>query len=298
MDDSLGSDGKPILPPSALLGDLSLSSGRTSGKAKCEKDWNWKPYPLPDYDLWYVASGAGTIRIQSVDYPIVPGSCFLLRPGDAIFAQQHPDQRLTVLFVHFRAERSSAAAAGVNPVNSAERHEALEKLPRCSVIQDTVWFESLLNRLLTLDEEERSPAIEAEFEAVLKAALCLVLRECSADRPQAGSRHPAVRQAIRLMKENVAAPFSHAELGGLTGISPRYLNVLFKEQTGYSVRNYLARVRIDRACQLLSESTMNVSQIAETLGYADIYFFSKQFKQFIGESPTRYRSRSHEARSH
>jgi transcriptional regulator GlxA family with amidase domain len=107
-----------------------------------------------------------------------------------------------------------------------------------------------------------------------------------------------VRQAIRLMKENAAGPLSHEELAAMTGTSARYLNILFKAHTGYSIKTYLARVRVERACQLLAESTMNVSQIAETLGYADIYFFSKQFKQFKGESPSRYRSRTHESRSH
>jgi YesN/AraC family two-component response regulator len=58
------------------------------------------------------------------------------------------------------------------------------------------------------------------------------------------------------------------------------------------MKTFLARARVERACQLLAESTMNVSQIAETMGYSDIYFFSKQFKQFVGESPLRYRNRS------
>ena len=275
---------------SASLGELAFRSGGNSGKAKCEKDWNWKPKPLSDYDLWYVAAGYGKIRIGADVHAISPGSCFLLRPGDDVFAEQDPERRLIVLFVHFRAE-----AADASPLRP---ESILRSLPTQVVIRDAAWFESLLNRLLTLDEEERDPATEAEFDAVLKAALLSLLRESASDRARTGRLHPAVRQAIRLMKENVAAPFTHEELAKLTGTSARYLNVLFKTHAGTSVKTYLARVRVERARQLLAESTMNVSQIADTLGYADIYFFSKQFKQFTGESPTRYRSRAHESRSH
>ncbi|WP_372634977.1 helix-turn-helix domain-containing protein [Cohnella sp.] len=286
---------------SASLGELSFRSGGNSGKAKCEKDWNWKPKPLSDYDLWYVLSGYGRIRIGPDVHSITPGSCFLLRPGEVVFAEQDPVRRLTVIFVHFRTEPSiPGKSAPMFKATAPHLHpeSVLHSLPTLVVIRDAAWFESLLNRLLTLDEEVRTPATEAEFDAVLKAALLSLLRESASERARGGSLHPAVRQAIRLMKENAASPLTHEQLAEITGTSARYLNVLFKTHTGTSVKTYLARVRVERACQLLAESTMNVSQIADTLGYADIYFFSKQFKQFTGESPTRYRSRAHESRSH
>jgi len=298
------------------LGMLTLTSSRNSGRAKCEKDWNWKPQPLPDYDIWHVVSGVGAITINGVQHPISAGSCFLLRPGDSIFAEQHPEHRLTVMFVHFQAAASSGTATGAGgPAatggsttagGSAGVGDCLDALPRHVSIRDTPWLENLLNRLLTLDDENEDEAetagLAAEFDAVLKAALCLIAREAAAAQgtsPNHGAnRHAAVRQTIRLMKENAATPLSHEELAALTGFSPRYLNVLFKRETGQSLKTFQARARVERACMLLAESTMNVSQIAETMGYSDIYFFSKQFKKFMGESPMRYRSRMHGAESH
>jgi AraC family transcriptional regulator of arabinose operon len=48
---------------------------------------------------------------------------------------------------------------------------------------------------------------------------------------------------------------------------------------------YLIRARIDRAHQLLTETSMSVTQVAATLGYTDIAYFSSQYKRYTGCSP-------------
>lgn len=285
---------KPMDAGSALrrLQHWTITGSGASGKVKCERDWNWKPRPLPDCDLWYVVSGVGTIRINDRLHDAGSGNCFLLRRGDRIFAEHDPEQRLIVIYHHFRI----APLAGAAP-EAAGAQEPFADWPRPAQIRDPVWFEQLLNRLLALDDERDDPAGAVEYDAVMKAVLCIIARDSSGPTVERSPGHAAVRKAIRLIKENVATPLDRRDLAAYTGLSPRYLNILFKSHAGVSLKTYLARARIERACMLLAESTMNVSQIAETMGYADIYFFSKQFKQFVGESPSRYRARAYDARN-
>jgi AraC-like DNA-binding protein len=283
----------PNMKPSTLnkystpITEWPLLSSRHSGKAKCEKDWNWRPQAIADYDLWYVVSGTGEVWLNGEQYPLTAGSCFLFRPGDHVAAEQHPEQRLTVIFIHFRSGADLESAS-----------DSLGLLPSYALVQDTVWMETLLNRLLTLDDSEPDELDNLEFASVLRAALCVAIKAAIEPDHHSSKHHAVIRRLIRLIKENAATSLNHEQLADHAGLSPRYLNTLFKQQTGVSLKTFMARSRVERACHLLAESNMNVTQIAETLGYSDIYFFSKQFKQFVGESPLRYRSRVEAAHSH
>jgi AraC-like DNA-binding protein len=54
--------------------------------------------------------------------------------------------------------------------------------------------------------------------------------------------------------------------------------------------DFIVEARLNRARQLLLESTLSVSQIADELGYEDVFFFSRQFKERTGRTPTEYRA--------
>jgi len=57
-----------------------------------------------------------------------------------------------------------------------------------------------------------------------------------------------------------------------------------------SLTNYLIRVRVGRACQLLDLTDLSVKEIAERVGYSDPYYFSRLFKKATAHSPVAYRN--------
>jgi len=72
------------------------------------------------------------------------------------------------------------------------------------------------------------------------------------------------------------------------GISTSYLNRLFLEKFNVPPTKYIIQMRIRYACDLLSSGLYHISQVSEVLGYNDLSFFSKQFKSYVGISPTEY----------
>jgi AraC-like DNA-binding protein len=68
------------------------------------------------------------------------------------------------------------------------------------------------------------------------------------------------------------------------------LQKLFREKADSGVINYFSKMKIDKAKQLIRERHMNFSQIAATLGYASVHYFSRQFKKITGMSPSEYAS--------
>lgn len=78
-----------------------------------------------------------------------------------------------------------------------------------------------------------------------------------------------------------------------TGVSSRTLRRRFRGVTGLSPKQFLIADRINRARQLLSETDLPIKSIADSLGYRDVFYFTRQFTRHAGLSPAAYRSEHH-----
>jgi len=72
-------------------------------------------------------------------------------------------------------------------------------------------------------------------------------------------------------------------------VSSAYLSRSFKQRTGENFNDFLNRIRIERASELLEEPSMKMSDIAERVGYENANYFMKKFKDIRGLTPTEYR---------
>lgn len=83
-----------------------------------------------------------------------------------------------------------------------------------------------------------------------------------------------------------------AQMASQMGLSPEHFSRLFRRVNGQSPIQFIVGLRMTHARHLLRESSLSVGEIADRLGYADVYFFSRQFKEQVGVSPLRYRRQS------
>ena len=126
--------------------------------------------------------------------------------------------------------------------------------------------------------------------AILTLELLLVkLAELRSKQSAPGALHES-----RLAAARGNESFNLESLAAEAGISSRTFRRQFKQRMGLSPRAYLLSQRINRAKQLLTDTTQPIKQIASALGYSDVYFFTRQFKEQTGLPPALYRrSREH-----
>ena len=74
------------------------------------------------------------------------------------------------------------------------------------------------------------------------------------------------------------------------GVSSSYFSSIFKQETGQSFVEYLTKLRIDKACELLRCTTLRSAEIGERVGYNDPHYFSATFKKVTGVSPKDYKN--------
>lgn len=229
---------------------------------------------MPYYDLFYVWSGEGEVEVNGIHYEVGKGSCFLFRPGDYTSATHNPQRPLVLTYIHFEI---------TEPITmEPERYRRLE---------DTVDFEYMLSRYVRLFLVT-TYAAEEEAQLVLKQLLIQLLREDNqtpVEKKASNGLTEAVHEVANYIRQNPSIAHRIEDLATRAHLSPRYFSMKFKELIGTSVQTYMIRMRIERAQHLLSHAGMNVTEVADALGYRDIFFFSRQFKQYTGRSPSEIR---------
>ena len=99
-----------------------------------------------------------------------------------------------------------------------------------------------------------------------------------------------VAEVIQYMKINIQEPLSLDILAAHVNISPSYLSHLFRDETGCSPIEYLARLKINLAKTILKSTTRTISDIGISLGYSSSASFINAFTSRVGISPGQYRN--------
>lgn len=100
---------------------------------------------------------------------------------------------------------------------------------------------------------------------------------------------PALLNVQRHLDEYYNLNHSLDDLAERAGMSRSHLCHRFREAFDSTIRGYVIRKRMSVAQRLLYDVNLRIGEIAEAVGYPDIYQFSKQFKKSFGLSPTQYR---------
>lgn len=103
------------------------------------------------------------------------------------------------------------------------------------------------------------------------------------------SEDPVVSRAKKYIKERFQEKITLDEASQAVNSSTRHFCKVFKQATGITFTDYLARTRVEKAKQLLENPNLRVSEIAFETGFESISQFNRSFKRITGKSPTQFR---------
>lgn len=114
-------------------------------------------------------------------------------------------------------------------------------------------------------------------------------------KQQAGHNHSLIFKARRIIEKSYAnEDLGLNEVAEQVAVSSCYLSILFKRETDETFTEYLTRVRMEKAKELLRTTDLKAYQIAAQVGYNDPHYFSLCFKKYTGMNPTQYKAGSGE----
>jgi len=98
-----------------------------------------------------------------------------------------------------------------------------------------------------------------------------------------------ITEAKRYMQRHYQEPLRLEEVSNAVGFNATYFSTLFKKETGQNFTDYLTELRIEKAKELLCGDNLSVQAVAEMVGYQDLKYFSRLFKNTTGVSPSDYK---------
>ena len=106
-------------------------------------------------------------------------------------------------------------------------------------------------------------------------------------------------KARKFIHEHADEELSLTEVGKVVNISANHLSEKFKEVAGINFVDYVARIRVGKACDLLRNSNLRISEIAFAVGFQSLSQFNRVFKKLTRKSPTHFRTAHNKrAKSH
>ena len=268
---------RKIMGTGSAWGFLFLDQARCSSR---EAEYNW--HANLNYALNIVVEGAGTFQTQD-------GSLSRLGPGSIY--QHLPEPPHTKNKLIWESNEVEEVFILINR-RFYERLRPLQLFPKQELLppQPMHRIENTLERLTSRLERTPPPA-QFELNRQALAGTVTFLSELF-DLIETGltsvSSDPLIARVCKQITSDPRSRQPFPDLAHTTGISYSALRKRFKKSMGIPLSTYRVRTRINAAHGLLHR--MNVTEVAEQLGYPDAFTFSAQFKRITGMSPSLYRT--------
>ncbi len=136
-------------------------------------------------------------------------------------------------------------------------------------------------RRLWKDETLEGEAWLGAFAACLRG---LVGRENDAREPA------SVRRALQCIEDEYARDLTVGDVAARLYVNAAYLGHLIRKHTGATFHQHLLRARVRHACRLLRQTAMPIGEVALSVGFSDVDYFSAQFRGQMGVPPLVYRN--------
>jgi AraC-like DNA-binding protein len=147
--------------------------------------------------------------------------------------------------------------------------------------------------LLAAEAAQHEPGRATVLNGLFDVVFAYVLRELLGQQAGAGSGlalHDApLRRALARLHADLQHPWTLHSLAAASGLSRTGLAERFRAAMGDTPLAYLRRLRMQKAMQLLSETTQPLEAVAQAVGYQDAFSFSRVFKREAGVSPRDFR---------
>jgi ABC-type Fe3+-hydroxamate transport system, periplasmic component len=228
------------------------------------------------FRLFVIWDGRGSLWLDRLEYSVSKEECILASPDMLVTLSNGSTTGLHYYELSFRQEKST----GMTPTMEIPLYAIgpLQSQP----------FAQVLKYIAELLERDETSEFQLFRKHVRFQELLLFLLEQNQEEYRETGSLLAVERTIKELQTKYTEPYSLEQLAKQAKIGAWQYRQLFKKLTGSNPKEYITKLRIDRAKELLFVSNSSLEHIAQTVGYQDVYYFTRTFTKVTGMSPRKY----------
>lgn len=234
------------------------------GYEDCENAHHFGPAVRTHWLIHFVVSGCGIYKRKNNTYQVKSGEMFVIPPDEETYYQADTVNPWSYIWIGFTTNCDITEYL-CDVISCPDAEKIFEKMKKCEEYTDG-----------------RSLYLAAR---ILDLFVLLSKRGSTKTKDY-------IQEALDCIHSEYMYDLSVSELAQRVHLERTYFTVLFKKRTGISPKQYLLNYRMSIAASLITQGNIAISVVAYSVGYSDLYLFSKMFKRHFGVSPTVYAGRN------
>lgn len=251
------------------------------GYEKYQPKYGFGPAIRDNYVLHYIEEGKGQFIYNGKTYHLQAGDLFLLKENELLYYEADINEPWSYYWLGL----SGTKVADYFKLSTLmqEGYAIARDFEATQLIGETIKF--IVTQNITKDyySIETLQILSKIYEVLYLIAHQFPLKEASKQK----STHQLYFEARTIMDKQYGNETLNVNyIAELLGVNRSYLSTIFKEHEQMTPKDYLTKVRMSRAKQLLESSDLTVKIVALSVGYSDPLYFSKTFKKYYGYNPS------------
>ena len=239
-------------------------------------DFEIKPAMRETYGLFLVTAGKGIFIIDGIEYPVKRGNSVMLFPYSSISVKAYPN----IMFEYKWVELTGfEIAVMISRTNFSKSRPVAPEIP----------VESLFQYFDVCDDNSDTVYAACRTNGKVLILLSYYIQYYPSRKSTETDYIMQARDYIERNFRQVSCTVK--SVADKVQLDRTYLYRLFKEETGFSVIEYINNCRIGRACTMLNNTDVQIKDVALSVGFSDQLYFSKVFRKLKGITPTEYRKK-------
>lgn len=270
-----------------IIANRSIAIDYRDNQVHCE------PHSHTFFELAYIIKGEAEHILDGKPTALKEGDYVIIEPGSIhYYKKKEKSDLLTIInciftsdFVYPNAKDNTFMGLLENPLLNIDTNQIVES-PVNYVYHDI--NNHVLNLLSMMRYEYMNK--KTNYTLIMKNHLNSIIISSVRNVSSTTSQSMNITAFI---KDYVSLHYTEDDIlnhmSKVSNYSTQYLSSRFKADTGETFKSFLQRIRVDAASNLLDNTKMTVSEIAEAVGYKDVKYFTEIFKKFKNTTPKQYK---------
>ncbi len=244
------------------------------------------PHFHDDYEIYFLVKGNRKYFLANKICDLSPGDILIINHHEPHQATLESDQPYERYLLHVSLKMMNTICKEYKELSDFIDTRFLK-------VDDSV-FQEILSLILLIQKEfdNKDPLSAGIIKNLVTRILLLLCRAENApghEVPLTEKNDIRLQTAINFIVDNYTEAITLEQCARIAYMSPSHFSRLFHKLTSLSFKEYLNKIRIEKACELLCEEEISITDLAMNVGFNSSSYFSQVFKALTGMSPITYR---------